>query len=53
MDSYNILNAVYQIQGLADPNESPKSLEERMREIYDLACHVMEQTGFQPDSNDF
>jgi transcriptional regulator of met regulon len=49
MDSYNILMAVYQIQGASDPNHPNESLKERMEEIFAAASSVMRQTGFNPD----
>ena len=48
MDVSTIVDIVYQIQGAADPNHPDDSLKERMREIYDWACHVMDRTGYQP-----
>lgn len=44
-----LLNIVYQIQGAADPNHEPATLAERMQEIYDTACGVMDRTGYRPD----
>lgn len=49
MDVHAILEAVYRIQGLSDSSHPAKSLEERMAEIFDLACDIMRRTGFQPD----
>ena len=49
MDSYSILNLVYEIQGAADPAHPESSLKERMEEIYEKACEVMRGTGFMPD----
>jgi hypothetical protein len=46
-----ILEIVYQIQGAADPNhpQTLASLKERMQEIWEQACAVMERTGYRPD----
>lgn len=51
MDIQAILQLVYEIQGLADPNDlqTLESLKSRMDEIWDKACEIMERTGFQPD----
>lgn len=49
MDSIKILWEVYRIQGLSDPNQPATDLAERIAEIYELACSVMEQTGFDPN----
>jgi hypothetical protein len=48
MTSYEILMALYRIQGASDPNQSPETLAERMAEIYAAACDVMDGTGFEP-----
>lgn len=48
MFSQEILDVLYRIQGAADPNHPAKTLKERMREIWDLACEVMDKTGYQP-----
>ncbi len=48
MDVNAILEAVYLIQGQADPNHPADSLEERMQAVYQLACMVMDRTGYQP-----
>jgi hypothetical protein len=52
MDSYQILMAVYRIQGASDPNHNDSDIKERMREIFDDACEVMRKTGFNPDPED-
>jgi hypothetical protein len=51
MDINAILMLVYEIQGLADPNDSQtlQSLKERMKETWEKACEIMDRTGFQPD----
>ena len=48
MDSETILRKVYEIQGAADPSHPADSLAERMQEIFDLACEIMQGTGWQP-----
>ena len=49
MGSHEILMAIYEIRGCSDPNDSPETLKERMDRIYELACRVMEETGFMPE----
>lgn len=49
MDSHNILQIVYEIQGASDGAHPEKTLAERMAEIHALACEVMRRTGFVPD----
>lgn len=48
MDSTAILEAVYEIQGLSDPNDSPETQLERLQRIYELASTVMRKTGYEP-----
>ena len=43
-----ILEVVYQIQGLADGAHPDASRKERLDEIYALACELMRSTGYQP-----
>ncbi len=50
MDVGEILDAVYLIQGIADPNTTVSNPALKLALIYDLACHVMEKTGYQPRS---
>lgn len=50
MDSYEILHALYRIQGLADPQNGVQS--ETLDEIYEIASDVMRRTGFNPDPGD-
>ncbi len=50
MDVDKILDAVYEIQGNADPNDSPRTRKERLDRIYELACEVMDRTGYDPDA---
>jgi hypothetical protein len=49
MGSDEILSRVYEIQGRADASHPAETLAERMQEIYDLACEIMQGTGYQPD----
>lgn len=49
VDFHYLLTTLYEIQGLSDPNDSPKTLEERMTRIHELACETMQRSGFQPD----
>lgn len=57
MGSHDILQIVYEIQGLSDPNHpridasGALVIAERMDEIYRLACQIMEQTGYCPSDN--
>ena len=48
MDSNEILELVYEIQGRSDPAHSADSLAERMQTIYDVACDIMQRTGYDP-----
>jgi hypothetical protein len=49
MNNYDLLQLVYEIQGSADPNhpDTLESLKERMKEIWEKACEIMERTGFE------
>lgn len=49
MNTKDILEIVYQIQGAADPAHPAGTRAERLDEIYELACDVMRQTGYRPD----
>lgn len=58
MDIHAILQAVYEIQGAADPNHDNRKgktdvrlcdYQRRMKEIWERACDVMDRTGFQPN----
>ena len=49
MESHEVLEIVYEIQGASEPNQPDSTLKERMEEIYEMACRVMRQTGFHPD----
>ncbi len=44
-----LLDALYQIQGAADPNHPADSLADRMAEIRDIADRMMRQSGYTPD----
>lgn len=50
MDSYEILYALYRIQGLSDPAHGVES--DKLDEIYEIASDVMRRTGFQPNPGD-
>lgn len=44
-----ILRMVHEMQGAADPNHNPADIAERMQKIWELACEIMDRTGWQPD----
>jgi hypothetical protein len=46
---HELLTMLYQIQGLSDPNDSPATQAERLKEINELASKAMDDSGFQPD----
>lgn len=48
MDTNQILAYVYEIQGNSDPNDSPATRKERLARIYEIACEIMDRTGYQP-----
>lgn len=51
MGSHEILAAVYEIRGLSDSGgllAEPEAMEECLRRIYELACEVMDRTGYEP-----
>ena len=48
MDSDEILALVYEIQGNAEPAHPANSLAERMQTIFDVACDIMQRTGYEP-----
>ena len=45
----SLLQALYEIQGASDPNQSPASAAERLEEIFDRASKQLEAAGWQPD----
>ncbi len=45
----SLLQALYEIQGAADPNHPVASAAERLEEIYEKAGEMLEQSGFQPE----
>jgi hypothetical protein len=51
MDMQQILDMIYVIQGIADPNQPQDlaSFKQRMQEIWEMACEIMDRTGYQPD----
>lgn len=44
-----LLQALYEIQGAADPNHGDDTLKDRMAEIYAKACDAIEQSGWKPE----
>jgi hypothetical protein len=44
-----IVEALYRMQCLADPNHPADSMLERLEEMYDIACDIMRRTGYMPD----
>lgn len=48
VDFEMLLSMLYEIQGLADPNQSDETLKERAREIHEIASLAMRQSGWQP-----
>lgn len=44
----SLLQMLYEIQCLADPNDSVKTLKDRMCEIFEIASRAMRDSGWEP-----
>lgn len=51
MNTDEILEIMYRIQGFSDPNGNTEMMTERMTEIFELASDVMRRTGYHPDGD--
>lgn len=51
IDFQQLLTALYEIQGLSDPNNSddPQDVKERVAEIYEKTSHLVKESGYNPD----
>ncbi len=46
----DVLEALYEIQGNSDPNDStePDDMKNRLDLIYRITCDIMDKSGYQP-----